>query len=42
LSSIAAAVYRNAGVWRAIARANQIQDPRQLSPGTVLQLPRLR
>jgi len=42
LSSIAAAVYRNAGAWREIARANQIQDPRQLSPGSVLNLPRLR
>jgi LysM repeat protein len=42
LSSIAAAVYRDAGAWREIARANQIQDPRQLEPGRVLILPRLR
>lgn len=42
LSSIAAAVYRDAGVWRAIAKANQIQDPRTLAPGTVLTLPRIR
>jgi LysM repeat protein len=42
LSSVAAAVYSNAGAWRVIARANQIQDPRQLQPGRVLLLPRLR
>jgi LysM repeat protein len=42
LSSIAAAVYRDAGVWRAIAKANQIQDPRTLAPGRVLTLPRIR
>jgi hypothetical protein len=42
LSSVAAAVYNNAGAWREIARANQIQDPRQLPPGQVLTLPRLR
>jgi LysM repeat protein len=42
LSSVAAAVYSNAEAWREIARANQIQDPRQLQPGRVLLLPRLR
>jgi nucleoid-associated protein YgaU len=42
LSSIAAAVYRDAGAWRAIARANEIQDPRFLPPGKVLTLPRIR
>jgi LysM repeat protein len=42
LSSIAAAVYRNAGVWREIAKANGITDPRTLPPGRVLTLPRLR
>lgn len=42
LSGIAAAVYRDAGAWRAIAKANDIQDPRVLSPGTVLTLPRIR
>jgi hypothetical protein len=42
LSSIAAAVYRNAGAWREIARTNQIQDPRRLEPGRALRLPRLR
>ncbi|HMF56772.1 MAG TPA: LysM peptidoglycan-binding domain-containing protein [Pyrinomonadaceae bacterium] len=42
LSSIAAAVYRDAGLWREIAKANGIQDPRTLAPGRVLTLPRLR
>jgi hypothetical protein len=42
LSSIAAAVYRDAAVWRDIAEANEIQDPRILNPGTVLTLPRIR
>jgi LysM repeat protein len=40
LSGIAFAVYRDATVWRAIAANNQIQDPRALQPGQVLQLPR--
>lgn len=42
LASIAAAVYRDAEVWREIAKANEIQDPRILNPGTVLTLPKLR
>lgn len=42
LSTIASAVYRDAGLWREIAKANQIQDPRVLAPGRVLTLPRLR
>ena len=41
LSGIAFANYRDSSVWRAIARNNQIQDPRTLAPGTVLQLPSL-
>jgi LysM repeat protein len=41
LSGIAFAVYRNYNVWRDIARNNQIQDPRTLPPGKVLQLPSL-
>lgn len=41
LSGIAFAVYRDASVWRDIARNNNIQDPRTLAPGTVLQLPSL-
>lgn len=42
LSNIAAGVYRDSGVWREIARANGICDPRTLEPGRVLMLPRLR
>lgn len=42
LSSIAAAVYRDPSVWRAIARENGIVDPRALEPGRALLLPRLR
>jgi LysM repeat protein len=42
LSSIATAVYRDPGVWREIAEANEIKDPRVLRPGTVLALPRIR
>jgi hypothetical protein len=42
LSSIAAAVYRDPSAWRDIARNNDIKDPRRLSPGLVLQLPRLK
>ena len=42
LSGIAGAVYRDPGVWRAIARENDIQDPRQLDPGQILTIPRLR
>jgi LysM repeat protein len=40
LSGIAFALYRDTTVWRAIAQNNQIQDPRTLQPGQVLQLPR--
>ena len=42
LSSIAAQVYRDPTLWREIARANGIVDPRRLAPGTVLDIPRLR
>jgi len=42
LSGIAGAVYRDVSVWREIARANSIRDPRRLEPGWVLNLPRLR
>jgi nucleoid-associated protein YgaU len=41
-SGIAALVYRDPGLWREIARASAIADPRTLPPGTVLTLPRLR
>ena len=42
LSQVAAAVYRDPARWRDVARANAIQDPRFLEPGTVLLIPRLR
>lgn len=42
LPNIAHRVYRNASVWRDIARANGIRDPRVLEPGTRLILPKLR
>jgi hypothetical protein len=42
LSSIAAAVYRRPDAWRELARANGITDPRDLRPGQVLTVPRLR
>jgi hypothetical protein len=42
LSGIAAAVLGDAGTWRELARANQIQDPRYVAPGRVLKVPRLR
>jgi len=41
LTGIAFAIYRDSSVWRDIARNNQIQDPRTLEPGRVLQLPSL-
>lgn len=42
LSSIAGKAYGDPAEWRAIARANRIADPRLLSPGTDLVVPRLR
>jgi nucleoid-associated protein YgaU len=42
LAGISAAVYRDPNLWREIARANRIQDPRRLRPGSVLTVPRLR
>lgn len=42
LSGIATSVYRDPSVWRAIAGANGIKDPRKLQPGRVLTLPKLR
>jgi hypothetical protein len=42
LASIAAAVYRDPTLWRPIALANEIQDPRRLAPGRSLLIPRLR
>lgn len=42
LSSIAQEVYNDAGLWRTIAKANGISDPRSIRPGQVLALPKLR
>jgi hypothetical protein len=41
LSGISAAVYRDARLWREIARSNGIFDPRTIDPGRVLTIPRL-
>jgi Contractile injection system tube protein/LysM domain len=42
LASIAFAVCRDAALWRRIAAANLIQDPRVLEPGRSLTIPALR
>jgi hypothetical protein len=42
LDGIAALAYGDPTEWRAIARANGIRDPRRLTPGTALSIPRLR
>src|SRR5690606_20354701 len=39
LQSIAEAEYRNAGEWRRIADANNIDDPLNLEPGAKLLIP---
>ena len=39
LSGIAAEVYRDPSLWRLIADANRIEDPRHLQPGQVLTIP---
>jgi nucleoid-associated protein YgaU len=41
LSSIAAAEYLDPGLWRPIAEHNGLDDPLDLEPGMVLQLPSL-
>jgi nucleoid-associated protein YgaU len=41
LSAIAAATYDDPSAWREIARANGISDPRRLTPGRVLSVPRI-
>lgn len=38
---IASEEYEDPGLWREIARANGIEDPRRVEPGTVLKIPRL-
>lgn len=42
LPAIAAAEYNDPGMWRVIARANGITNPRIVAPGTVLILPPLQ
>lgn len=42
LSRIAAQYYGRAGEWRAIAEANDIDDPRRLDPGVLLTVPSIR
>ena len=39
LSGLAYRYYRDWTQWRLIADANQVRDPRQIEPGTVLQIP---
>jgi Contractile injection system tube protein/LysM domain len=41
LSQIAYQVYNDASQWRAIADFNQILDPLNLTPGAILQIPKL-
>jgi nucleoid-associated protein YgaU len=41
LSGIAADVYRDPGLWRAIAEANDIDDPLRLDAGRALVIPKL-
>lgn len=41
LSSIAAEIYDDAAMWRPLAVANEIDDPRRLIPGQELVVPRL-
>jgi nucleoid-associated protein YgaU len=42
LHSLAAEEYNDPSLWRHIARANGIVNPRELKPGTVLTIPKLR
>jgi nucleoid-associated protein YgaU len=42
LSSVASVAYRDPSIWREIAIANNIRDPRNVPPGTLLALPKLR
>lgn len=42
LAGIAQTMYGNPLLWRPIAVANRIDDPRRLSPGRVLSIPKLR
>jgi nucleoid-associated protein YgaU len=42
LSSIAGEVYRNPTMWRVIAEANRLDDPRQVAVGLRLNIPKVR
>lgn len=42
LTGIAYAVYQDASYWRLIADANHVKDPRRLTPGQVLTIPKIR
>jgi len=42
LNSIAARHYNDPCLWRPIATANGIHNPRRLTPGQVLRIPKLR
>ena len=42
LSGMAAAAYKDPRQWREIARRNGIADPRRLTPGQALTVPRIR
>jgi hypothetical protein len=42
LAAIAAQYYERPGEWRAIAAANEIEDPRRLNAGTFLTIPPIR
>lgn len=42
LASLAAASYKDPSLWRVIARANNIRDPRKLLPGLVISIPQIR
>lgn len=41
LSAISALFYEDPGKWRYIASANNIDTPRQLTPGSVLRIPKI-
>jgi nucleoid-associated protein YgaU len=41
LPTIAFRIYGDASLWREIAAQNEIEDPSRLSPGTILEVPRV-
>jgi hypothetical protein len=41
ISSLAAREYHDPGKWRVIAQANRIEDPENVKPGTIVELPPL-